>query len=100
MNINHGLAMRKGTILETMGRSHALEILAAISKKSMRFTELKGACESNRTRSARLRELEDGGLIRTVPKMIGRRAYTFYEITPMGREALTLCEKLLRLGLK
>ena len=92
--------MGKGDILQILGRSHALEILRALNKKPMRFVDLKKVCESNRTRSARLKELEEKGLIRTVPKMIGRRAYTFYEITPLGKEVLTLCEKLLKLELK
>lgn len=61
----------------------------------MRFVDLKEVCRSNRTRSARLRELEDKGLIQAVPKMIGKRAYTFYQITPLGKEALKLGEKLI-----
>jgi DNA-binding HxlR family transcriptional regulator len=63
----------------------------------MRFTDLRDVCESNRSRSARIKELEEEGLIKTVPKMIKRRAYTFYEITSKGKEALALCEKLLEL---
>ena len=89
--------MKEKNMLQILSRSHAMEILNSISKKPMRFLDLKDVCKSNRTRSARLKQLEDKGLIMAVPKMIGRRAYTFYEITPLGKEALNLGEKLVRL---
>jgi len=66
----------------------------------MRFLDLKEICNSNRTRSARLKELEEARLIKAVPKMVGRRAYTFYEITTLGKEALKLGEKLISLKSK
>jgi len=92
--------MGEKNILEVLGQSHALEILTSLSEKPMRFIDLKEACESNRTRSARLKELEKKKLVKTVPKMIGRRAYTFYEITPLGKQALELFISLLHLELK
>lgn len=92
--------MGEKNILKVLGQSHALEILTSLSEKPMRFIDLKEACESNRTRSARLKELEKKKLVKTVPKMIGRRAYTFYEITPLGKQALELCISLLHLELK
>jgi len=63
----------------------------------MRFVDLKEVCRSNRTRSARLKELEEAGLIKVFPEMIGKRAYTFYRITPLGKEALKFAEKLIAL---
>jgi DNA-binding HxlR family transcriptional regulator len=63
----------------------------------MKFVDLGLVCESGRTRSARLRELETAGLLGPTPKMVGRRAYTFYEITPLGDEVLMICEKLIQL---
>jgi len=66
----------------------------------MRFLDLKEICNSNRTRSARLKELEEARLIKAVPKMVGRRAYTFYEITTLGKETLKLGEKLISLKSK
>lgn len=92
--------MKKENIIQILAKSHAIKILSALDRNPMRFTDLKEACKSNRTRSARLRELEGAGLIKTIPKMIERRAYTFYEITPSGKEALKLCEKLICLQAK
>jgi DNA-binding HxlR family transcriptional regulator len=89
--------MNEKNILKVLGQSHALEILSSLNEKPMRFIDLKEVCKSNRTRSARLKELEKKGLIKTVPKMIRRRAYTFYEITPSGKQALELCKSLLQL---
>jgi DNA-binding HxlR family transcriptional regulator len=92
--------MNEKNILKILGQSHAIEILTSLNEKPMRFIDLKEVCESNRTRSARLKELEEMGLIKPVPKMIRRRAYTFYEITPLGKQALELCKSLLQLEAK
>jgi DNA-binding HxlR family transcriptional regulator len=89
--------MKKKSVIQVLSRSHAIEILSSLNKKPMRFLDLEDVCRSNRTRSVRLRELEGKGLVRAVPKMIERRAYTYYEITDLGKEALALAEKLLRL---
>lgn len=89
--------MKGKSVLQVLSRSHAIKILSSLSKKPMRFLDLKDVCKSNRTRSVRLKELEKKGLVRAVPKLIERRAYIFYEITALGKEALDLAEKLLRL---
>jgi len=89
--------MDEKNILRVLGQSHAIEILTSLNERPMRFVDLKESCESNRTRSARLKELEKKKLVKTVPRMIGRRAYTFYEITPSGRQVLELCKSLLLL---
>jgi len=86
--------MKKDNLLNVLGKSHAIDILESLSKRSMRFTDLEEICKSKRTRAARLKELEKEGLIISVPKIIGRRACIFYEITPKGRKALTLGKKL------
>lgn len=92
--------MKEKNILEILSQSHAMEILRSLNEKPMRFLDLKDVCRSNRTRSVRLKELENKGLVKAVPEMIGRRAYTFYEITPIGKKALNLGEKLIQLRSK
>ncbi|MCR8488943.1 MAG: winged helix-turn-helix transcriptional regulator [Crenarchaeota archaeon] len=87
-------------ILKVLSKSHALEILESLSKKPMRFVDLKEVCKSNRTRTSRLKELKEEGLIRVSPKLTKDRAYTFYEITTKGRRALKLIEKLINLPLE
>jgi len=92
--------MKGKSTLQILSQSHAMEILNSLSTKPMRFLDLKDVCRSNRTRSVRLKELEEKGLAKAVPKMIGRRAYTFYEITSIGKEALDLGERLIQLQSK
>jgi DNA-binding HxlR family transcriptional regulator len=87
--------MKEKNLLQILGQSHSMEILKSLSKRQMRFVDLKEICSSNRTRAARLKELQDKGLIKVVPKILGKRAYTFYEITSRGKEALKLSEKLI-----
>ena len=89
--------MKEKNLLQILSQSHSIAILSSLSQKQMRFVDLKETCRSNRTRSARLKEFEDKGLVKAVPKMIGKRAYTFYEITPVGKDALKLGEKLILL---
>ena len=88
--------MGEKNILRVLGQSHALEILASLDEKPMRFTDLKEVCKSNRTRSAKLKESEKEKLLKLCQKL-GSRAYTFYEITPLGKQALELCRSLLYL---
>jgi len=92
--------MKKKNILKILGQSHTLEILSSLNERPRRFIDLEEVCKSNRTRSARLKELEQKKLIKRVPKIMGKRAYTFYEITPLGKRALELCNLLLHLESK
>lgn len=89
--------MKEKNLIQILSQSHSIEILKSLSRRQMRFVDLKEVCSSNRTRAARLKELQDKGLIKVVPRILGKRAYTFYEITPRGREALELSEKLILL---
>ncbi|MEM3596531.1 MAG: winged helix-turn-helix transcriptional regulator [Candidatus Bathyarchaeia archaeon] len=89
--------MKEKNLIQILSQSHSIEILKSLSQRQMRFVDLKEVCNSNRTRAARLKDLQDKGLIKVVPKILGKRAYTFYEITSRGREALKLSEKLILL---
>jgi DNA-binding HxlR family transcriptional regulator len=84
-------------VLRILGKSHALEILQSLSKEPMRFVDLKNVCKSSRTRAIRLRELKGQGLVKAVAKMSKERAYTFYEITPLGINALELAKRMIHL---
>jgi DNA-binding HxlR family transcriptional regulator len=89
--------MKYKNLLVILGRSHAMEILNELSKAPLRFNDMDIICKSKRTRYVRLKELEEKGLIKAVPKLIGRRSYTFYEITNVGVKALALGKNLLSL---
>lgn len=89
--------MKSKNMLAILGRSYAIEILNGLSKSPLRFIDIGTICKSKRTRYARLKELEEKGLIKAVPKLMGHRSYTFYEITDMGIEALKLGNNLLSL---
>jgi DNA-binding HxlR family transcriptional regulator len=89
--------MKTRNMLVILSRSHAMEILNELSKIPLRFMDMDSICKSKRTRYARLKELEEKGLIKAVPKLIGHKSYTFYEITDVGIEALNLGRNLLSL---
>jgi len=87
-------------VVKILGRSYAVEILESLGKQPKRFVDLKDVCKSNRTRTVRLKELKGEGLIAATPKMLGDRAYTFYEITPLGKRALELVRNFVQLNEK
>jgi len=87
----------KDSILKTLGKSHVIEMLEELKRAPLRFTDMERICRSKRTRSVRLRELEHRNLIKAVPKLVGHKSYSFYEITPIGAGALELGFKLLAL---
>jgi len=89
--------MKEKNILETLSRPHAMEILEELSMSPLRFIDMERVCKSKRTRYVRLKELEKKGLVKAVPKLLGHRSYTFYEVTNTGIKALELGRKLLSL---
>lgn len=92
--------MKERNILNVLSRAYAMEILDELTRKPLRFIEIENICKSKRTRYERLKELEEKNLIKAVPKLMGRRSYTFYEITELGTRALNLGKKLLSLEIK
>lgn len=90
--------MRHKNIIKVLSGSHAMEILKELNKSSSRFVDMESFCPSKRTRYVRLKELEEIGLIRPVPKMIAHKSYTYYEVTDKGLKALKIGEKLLSIN--
>ncbi|MHC1627835.1 MAG: winged helix-turn-helix transcriptional regulator [Candidatus Nezhaarchaeales archaeon] len=85
----------KGTdFLRILGRAFAIEIMEELSKRALRFVDLKNCCPNDRTRSLRLKELKKLGLIDVVVKDVGGRYSIHYQLTEKGRRALKLINEL------
>lgn len=77
-----------------LAQSYAIEILGALAKKPMRFTDLEDYGPNERTRSQRLKELEGRGLVTTTTLKIGRRPFVHYTLTDRGRVVLEKVREL------
>jgi DNA-binding HxlR family transcriptional regulator len=90
--------MKEKNMLRILASSHALEILEELNKSPLRFTDMDHVCPSRKTRYIRLRELEQQTLIKTTPRLLARRSYTYYETTKKGYRSLELAKKLLSIN--
>lgn len=84
----------KRNIVHMIAQTYALDVLEAVNKRPMRFTDLESACPNEKTRSQRLKELEGIGLITTGSLKIGRRYFVHYTLTSKGRQALQKVKEL------
>lgn len=74
--------------LRVLAAPYALEILRAVASGPRRFSELGEACPHDRTRTVRLRELRNLGLLRSVPVPVRGREVLAYGLTDKGRVVL------------
>lgn len=84
----------KRNLFYTIAQTYALDIMEAVNKRPLRFTDLEPACPNEKTRSQRLKELEDASLITTGSLKIGRRYFVHYTLTSRGRQALQKVKEL------
>jgi len=82
------LKRKKWTLIQLLGERYVLNILDALLEGSKRFADLADACPNEKTRTAKLRRLEEAGLIETVSSKIGKRFFVHYKLTEKGNEVL------------
>jgi len=79
---------KKWPLIQLLGERYVLNILDALLEGSKRFADLADACPNEKTRTAKLRRLEEAGLIETVSSKIGKRFFVHYKLTEKGKEML------------
>lgn len=79
---------KKWALIQLLGERYVLNILDALLEGSKRFADLADACPNEKTRTAKLRRLEEAGLIETVSSKIGKRFFVHYKLTEKGNEVL------------
>ncbi|AIF83347.1 putative transcriptional regulator [Candidatus Nitrososphaera evergladensis SR1] len=84
----------KWKLVYMLAQTYALDMLEAVSKKPMRFTDLESHSPNERTRSQRLKDLEDAGLITTISLKINKRYFVHYTATNKGRQVLQKAREL------
>jgi len=78
----------KWALIWLLGERYVLNILDALFEGPKRFADLADACPNEKTRTAKLRSLEEAGLIETVSSKIGKRFFVHYKLTEKGNEML------------
>lgn len=84
----------KWSLVHMLAQSYALDILEALYKKPLRFSDLKGHSPNETTRSQRLKELKGRGLITTISLKMGKRYFVHYSLTNKGRSVLQKAKEL------
>lgn len=84
----------KWSSFRLLAQSYALDMLDALYKKPLRFSDLKNSSPNETTRSQRLKELEGMGLITTVSLKMGKRYFVHYSLTNKGRIVLQKAKEL------
>ena len=88
---------KQKTVLNLLAKKYTYEILKNLEKGPKRFKDLKTACENEKMRTQRLKELEDFKMIISKPKKIGRRAICIYDLSNIGKTTLKLAEEVKKL---
>lgn len=73
-----------GTFPSGLPRRLSSNILDALLEGSKRFADLADACPNEKTRTAKLRKLEEARLIETVSSKLGKRFFVHYKLTEKG----------------
>jgi DNA-binding HxlR family transcriptional regulator len=88
------VATDRWSAIHLLAQSYALDMLDALYKKPLRFSDLKNSSPNETTRSQRLKELEGMGLITTVSLKMGKRYFVHYSLTNKGRMVLQKVKEL------
>jgi len=78
----------KWYLFEITGRQYALDIMEVLFEKPKRFSELTSACPIEKTRSKRLRELEEANLVEAESQKVKKRNFIFYKLTKSGEKLI------------
>jgi len=79
---------KKWPLIQLLGEQYVLNILDALLEGSKRFADLADACPNEKTRTTKLRRLEETGLIEAVTSKIGKRFFVHYKLTEKGNRLL------------
>ena len=79
---------KKWTLIPLLGERYVINILEALLEGPKRFVDLADACPNEKTRTAKLRRLEEAGLIEAISSKIGKRFFVHYKLAKKGKSTL------------
>ena len=71
-----------------IGKVYSLDILETLLNSPKRFSDLSKACPIEKTRSQRLKQLKEEGLVDVAVMEKGRRNFIHYKLTEKGEAAV------------
>jgi DNA-binding HxlR family transcriptional regulator len=75
-------------LIPLLGERYVINILEDLLEGEKRFVDLADVCPNEKTRTVKLRKLEESGLIETVSLKIGKRFFVHYKLTERGKTTL------------
>ena len=81
-------------MFQLIAKKYTYDVLKALEKYPKRFKDLVEACEGEKMRTQRLKELENSGLIAVDIKRIGRRPVSLYKLSKRGKSILEIVKKM------
>jgi len=86
---------KNNTLLFNMiSKKYTYDILKCLENESKRFKDIRIACEGEKMRAQRLKELETNGLIHVTVKRVGRRPVSFYKLSEKGNAILKILDEM------
>jgi DNA-binding HxlR family transcriptional regulator len=79
---------RNWTLIPLLGEKYVIDILEDLLEGEKRFVDLADVCPNEKTRTVKLRKLEEAGLIETVSLKIGKRFFVHYKLTEKGKTTI------------
>lgn len=71
-----------------------MPILSSLSESPKRYVDLESVCKNERTRTDKLRKLEEAKLVATSSKKVGKRTFIHYQLTNKGKAVFEEAEKI------
>ncbi len=75
-------------IIMVIGKVYSLDILEALFNGPKRFSDLSKACPIEKTRSQRLKQLKEEGLVDVVVMERKKRNFIHYKLTEKGEATI------------
>ena len=91
------MTKKQKDILNLLSKKYTYDMLKTLKKSPRRFKELSNVCKNEKMRTQRLKEFENFNLIKVIPKRIGRRSVSIYELSDVGKGILKLAEDIKKL---
>ena len=76
----------KWKLVRLLGEDFILNILSSLFEAPKRFTDLADTCPNEKTRTYKLRKLEELEFVETASLKIGKRFYVHYMLTEKGKK--------------
>ncbi len=81
-------------LINFVSKKYTYNLLKLLATSPKRFKDLKEACEGEKMRTQRLKELEALALIKVNIKRVGRRPVSLYSLSEKGQIMLKLVDEM------